>query len=64
MISSVFEPFPGWIDNLYGPLGLMLGTGKGVVRVSLADSTTIPDYMAVDIAIKSIIVAAWKKGLR
>ncbi|XP_014270336.1 putative fatty acyl-CoA reductase CG5065 [Halyomorpha halys] len=63
VICSLQEPMPGWIDNLYGPLGLMLGTAKGVVRVTLVDRDAIPDYMAVDVAIKSMIIAAWKKGL-
>ncbi|CAH1396789.1 unnamed protein product [Nezara viridula] len=63
VICSLEEPMPGWIDNLYGPLGLMLGTAKGVVRVTLVDKDSIPDYMAVDIAIKAMIIAAWKKGV-
>ncbi|GBP52562.1 Putative fatty acyl-CoA reductase CG5065 [Eumeta japonica] len=28
------EPIPGWVDNLNGPIGLMVGAGKGVIRPS------------------------------
>ncbi|KAG8232900.1 hypothetical protein J437_LFUL012814 [Ladona fulva] len=26
------EPLPGWTDNLNGPMGLLIGAGKGVIR--------------------------------
>lgn len=29
VIASFKEPVPGWIDNLNGPVGLMLASGKG-----------------------------------
>uniref|UniRef100_T1GXP4 Fatty acyl-CoA reductase C-terminal domain-containing protein n=1 Tax=Megaselia scalaris TaxID=36166 RepID=T1GXP4_MEGSC len=29
---SAFEPVPGWVDNLNGPTGLMVGAAKGVIR--------------------------------
>jgi hypothetical protein len=27
--ASFKEPMPGWVDNLNGPTGLMVGAGKG-----------------------------------
>lgn len=36
--------------------------GKGIVRITYADKSIIPDYMAVDISIKSMIVAAWHRS--
>ncbi|CAG9794393.1 unnamed protein product [Diatraea saccharalis] len=30
--SSYKEPMPGWVDNLNGPTGLMVGAGKGLEK--------------------------------
>ena len=30
--ASWREPFPGWVDNLNGPSGVIAGIGKGVLR--------------------------------
>ena len=62
MISSWKEPVPGWIDNFNGPIGMIIAGGKGVVRTSLCNPDAVPDYMAVDVAIKGMIVAAWAMG--
>lgn len=63
VISTVEDPIEGWIDNFNGPIGLMMASGKGILRITLTDKSIIPDYMAVDISIKSMIVAAWHRSL-
>lgn len=63
VISSVAEPFPGWVDSFLGPIGLIAGIGRGVVRCVISRDSIRADYMPVDIAIKAIIVATWKKGI-
>ncbi|CAL1687699.1 unnamed protein product [Lasius platythorax] len=60
---SLSDPFPGWIDNLNGLTGLLIGGGKGVLRVFQTNKHVCPDAMAVDIAIKTVIATAWKIGL-
>jgi fatty acyl-CoA reductase len=62
VISTLNDPFPGWIDNFNGPVGLLIGGGKGVLRVVLAKPNAVQDYMPVDIAIKIMCVAAWEKA--
>ncbi|KOB73849.1 putative fatty acyl-CoA reductase, partial [Operophtera brumata] len=37
--NLVVEPIPGWVDSLNGPVGLMLGAGKGVIRTMLCDGS-------------------------
>lgn len=64
VIGAHKEPVPGWIDTFHGPIGLFIGIGKGVIRTAFSCSTTRPDYMPVDIAIKGMIVAAWKKAVK
>lgn len=61
VVSSVEEPMSGWIDNFNGPVGLVIGVGKGVVRTIFAKEEAVADYMPVDIAIKAIIVACWNQ---
>lgn len=60
-MSSVNDPIKGWIDNFNGPIGLIIACGKGIVRITYSGKTIIPDYMPVDISIKSMIVAAWHR---
>lgn len=54
---------PGWLDNLNGPVGVMVGAGQGVLRVSMCDPDVVPDYMPVDIAIRAILVATYQRGI-
>ncbi|XP_029343509.1 fatty acyl-CoA reductase 1 [Acyrthosiphon pisum] len=63
VISSIAEPVLGWIDNVNGPIGLMLAYGKGITQVTLAHKDSTPDFMAVDVSIKAMIVAAYHRGI-
>lgn len=62
VISSMKEPFPGWIDNFNGPLGLLVGSGLGITRTMHCDPDNIADFTPVDICIKAMIIAAWKRA--
>ncbi|XP_066587954.1 fatty acyl-CoA reductase 1-like isoform X2 [Prorops nasuta] len=64
VISSFEEPVRGWIDNFNGPVGMMVGGGKGVLRAVFADKKASSDYMPVDMAIKTMMIAAWKRGMK
>ncbi|XP_059046784.1 putative fatty acyl-CoA reductase CG5065 [Achroia grisella] len=64
VIASVKEPMPGWIDNFNGPVGLIIASGKGLLRSIHTEPDLIADYMPVDIAIKSIICMAWVRGTK
>ncbi|XP_021712516.1 putative fatty acyl-CoA reductase CG5065 [Aedes aegypti] len=62
VISSMRDPIPGWIDNFNGPVGLLVGSGIGLCRTMYCDPNNVADYTPVDVCIKAMIVAAWKKG--
>lgn len=62
VISSVTEPVVGWIDNVNGPIGLLVATGKGITLVTLAHKHSTPDLMPVDVSIKGMILAAYHRG--
>uniref|UniRef100_A0A182NNE7 Fatty acyl-CoA reductase n=1 Tax=Anopheles dirus TaxID=7168 RepID=A0A182NNE7_9DIPT len=57
------EPLAGWVDNFNGPIGLLLGCASGVVRVGLLDLEKRINCIPVDVSIKAIIAAAWKRAI-
>ncbi|KAK4877502.1 hypothetical protein RN001_010008 [Aquatica leii] len=59
---SGVEPMPGWVDSLNGPMGLIVGAGKGVIRSMLVKGDSRAQVVPVDIAISALIVIAWKMG--
>lgn len=56
------EPIPGWVDNLNGPTGLVLGVGAGVMRTMLCEGSAVADLIPVDVVINLMITAAWYTG--
>lgn len=61
---SLTEPVPGWVDNLNGPVGVMLGAGKGVIRTMLCDGSLTAQVIPVDIATNAIIIIGMLEGTR
>ncbi|KAL1513814.1 hypothetical protein ABEB36_003169 [Hypothenemus hampei] len=62
VVSSLVEPFQGWVGNFNGPVGLLLAGATGLLRVVYAKKDTAIDYVAIDSLVKIILVAAWEKG--
>lgn len=56
------EPMPGWVDNLNGPVGIMIGAGKGVIRTMLCNKEYNAEVIPVDFAINGLLTIAWKVG--
>ncbi|XP_043266363.1 putative fatty acyl-CoA reductase CG5065 [Colletes gigas] len=63
VISTIQEPIIGWIDNFNGPVGMLIGGGKGILRVVFINPYSASDYLPVDVTIKSMITVAWKRGV-
>ncbi|XP_039481262.1 putative fatty acyl-CoA reductase CG5065 isoform X1 [Drosophila santomea] len=57
---AAFEPLPGWVDNLNGPTGLMIGCGKGVIRSVLVNQRNKAEVIPVDYAINGLIVIPYE----
>jgi fatty acyl-CoA reductase len=53
---------PGWVDSLNGPIGLMVGGGKGVIRSMYCKGDYIAQVIPVDVAINGLIAVAWWTG--
>ncbi|KAG8239148.1 hypothetical protein J437_LFUL018767 [Ladona fulva] len=54
------EPVAGWVDNLNGPVGLLVGAGKGVIRSMYCKGEYHAEVVPVDMAINAMIASAWK----
>lgn len=63
VISTMLEPIPGWIDNFNGPVGILVASGKGIMRSVYASPDTMADYVPCDTVVKGAILATWKKGV-
>ncbi|GAB1862035.1 Fatty acyl-CoA reductase [Camponotus japonicus] len=61
--ASWKEPAPGWVDNMNGPTGLMIGAGKGVIRSMLCNANYLANIIPCDMAINATISLAWQVGL-
>lgn len=64
VVSSIEEPFPGWIDNFNGPVALLIASGAGVMRSMYSEPTLISDYIPVDLSIKGLIMASRIRGTK
>ncbi|KAL6426742.1 hypothetical protein ACFW04_009232 [Cataglyphis niger] len=60
VIPSYTEPMPGWVDSLNGPIGLLVGAGKGVIRSMHCNGNYTAEVVPVDLAINTLIVIAYK----
>jgi fatty acyl-CoA reductase len=59
VIPAWKEPIPGWTDNINGPMGILIGAGKGVIRTMYCKEEEYADYLPVDIAVNGVLLAAW-----
>ncbi|XP_029156038.1 fatty acyl-CoA reductase 1-like [Nylanderia fulva] len=64
VISTAFDPVKGSLDNFNGPVGMLVGGGKGILRVVFIDPIVTSDFMPVDVAIKTMLIVAWKRGIK
>lgn len=59
MIPTHKEPLCGWINNLYGPTGVVFGAGIGLLHSLHCVGENVADIIPADYVINNIIVAAW-----
>ncbi|CAH0548796.1 unnamed protein product [Brassicogethes aeneus] len=62
VVSTYKEPIPGWIDNMYGPTGIVAGGSSGLLRVMKNDESMLADLVPVDTCVAGLIAAAWDVG--
>ncbi|KAK3917608.1 Fatty acyl-CoA reductase wat [Frankliniella fusca] len=63
VVNSAREPVAGWIDNLYGPGGVVLASGCGLMRVLNVNGKRVADMVPVDMACNALLAAAWETAI-
>nr|CAD7259154.1 unnamed protein product [Timema shepardi] len=58
VIGTRSEPLPGWIDNVYGPTGIVVGAGIGILRTINVDPCISANLVPVDMAVGALIASA------
>lgn len=64
MCPSNKEPFPGWVDSVNGPIGMLAGASLGILRSVHGRGEIRPDLLPVDYAVNAIIAVAVSVGNR
>ncbi|XP_045468235.1 fatty acyl-CoA reductase wat-like [Harmonia axyridis] len=58
--STYKEPLRSWIDNLYGPMGAIVGAGTGIMRTFHLDEEKIADLIPGDFVANGVIAAGYQ----
>lgn len=53
------EPSPGWINNLYGPVGITVSILSGLLRVGICDPDVNANLIPADFTVNALIASAW-----
>ncbi|XP_043296759.1 fatty acyl-CoA reductase 2 isoform X3 [Cervus elaphus] len=53
------EPFPGWVDNINGPSGLIIAAGKGFLRSVRATPMAVADLIPADTVVNLTLAVGW-----
>lgn len=54
------DPVKGYADSILGMLGVTIGAGLGLIRVSKAIPSVKMDLVPADIVVNYALVVAWK----
>ncbi|XP_039752663.1 fatty acyl-CoA reductase wat-like [Pararge aegeria] len=60
VIGTAREPLQGWIDNVYGPTGVVVGAAVGLIHALNCNPKAIADLVPGDLVVNGCIAAAWK----
>uniref|UniRef100_A0A1B0G432 Fatty acyl-CoA reductase n=1 Tax=Glossina morsitans morsitans TaxID=37546 RepID=A0A1B0G432_GLOMM len=59
VVSSVDEPFTGWVDNLNGPCGLLLTATLGLTHTAHISPRTKLNMIPCDVTVHGLIISAY-----
>lgn len=62
VIPTYKEPLRGWIDNMYGPTGIVVGVAAGLLRVLYICKDNRAEIVPVDMCVNSLIATAYDIG--
>ncbi|XP_050539331.1 fatty acyl-CoA reductase wat-like [Daktulosphaira vitifoliae] len=64
VIATASEPLPGWIDNLYGPTGIVTGVMTGIIKTLPCEMDFRTDLVPADLTVNALIAAAYDTNVR
>lgn len=64
VISTAEEPVSGWINNVYGAVGVIMGSAIGLLRTLHCDPDKVAEIVPADYVISHFIVAGWDTAKR
>lgn len=56
--ATFFDPVPGYVDNLYGLNGVLIGAGVGVLRILRIDNRLKSNIVPADYVVNLILAAS------
>ncbi|KAL5239952.1 hypothetical protein ACI65C_007362 [Semiaphis heraclei] len=59
IVATDKEPVPGWINNIYGPTGVVAATGIGLMRCMIANANLIANIVPGDFVSNAVLASAW-----
>ncbi|XP_071644754.1 fatty acyl-CoA reductase wat-like [Temnothorax longispinosus] len=60
VLSSANEPFVGWMENMFGPLGLIVPSLLGITRFYHYNPDFRADIVPVDFTVNALIASSWE----
>ncbi|EDV48805.1 fatty acyl-CoA reductase wat [Drosophila erecta] len=60
IIAAHKEPISGWIDNMYGPMAILYGVARGILRIATFDYHAKSSLVPVDYCANLTMACAWK----
>ncbi|KAH8347024.1 hypothetical protein KR059_004328 [Drosophila kikkawai] len=60
IIAAHKEPTSGWIDNMYGPMAILFGVARGVLRIATIDVKAQASLVPVDYCANLALACAWR----
>ncbi|KAH8247093.1 hypothetical protein KR032_009193 [Drosophila birchii] len=60
IIAAHKEPTCGWIDNMYGPMAILYGVARGVLRIATIDVKAQASLVPVDYCANLALACAWR----
>ncbi|XP_050308705.1 fatty acyl-CoA reductase wat-like [Anthonomus grandis grandis] len=60
VIATVKEPVSGWIDNIYGATGVLIGAAVGLLRSLYGKKENYAEMVPADYVINSCLAAMWE----
>ncbi|XP_018317066.1 fatty acyl-CoA reductase 2 [Mycetomoellerius zeteki] len=64
IISTAEEPVSGWTNNIYGAIGVVMGSAVGLLRTLHCDPNSVADVVPADYVISQLIAAGWDTAKR